>query len=329
MTRLFWGCDIAGGKNTGLASVRQVGGVWQVHTPDAAGLSPLGITQLIWQDAQKHSGFPVVYLVIDAPLSQNLGCPASWRPVDGFSRRNANLNWTMSPNRLQGHRGRELAESFGAYFVVAETNPRPCMSLMGADKELLSKYKEEGKEGREACNGLSYWLANALSFDGWQANDNNALDATVCAAVAAAMAGVEYKGFELIAPVLGNAEDREFACLENPQQCIPSAVLVGTAPFLFLRKQESKCGENNSLTEEEPIAHVPEIPDAGMPQAGGIGVAPFVCPIPGCNHVYARGRLGWDGHINNARHRGDWHPNEQDEEARKDIFRKDFPGFFE
>jgi hypothetical protein len=52
------------------------------------------------------------------------------------------------------------------------------------------------------------------------------------------------------------------------------------------------------------------------------------CPIPGCNHIFANGRSGWDGHVSNRTHRVNYHPEVQDHEERMELFRGEFPDFF-
>ena len=52
------------------------------------------------------------------------------------------------------------------------------------------------------------------------------------------------------------------------------------------------------------------------------------CPIPGCAHVYRNGRGGWDARVASLRTHPDWHPEAKVGEARKRLFRQEYPDFF-
>jgi hypothetical protein len=54
----------------------------------------------------------------------------------------------------------------------------------------------------------------------------------------------------------------------------------------------------------------------------------IVCPIPGCTKTYRGGRGGWDAHVASRRMHPDWHPDEGDPERRKEIFGREYPGWF-
>lgn len=53
------------------------------------------------------------------------------------------------------------------------------------------------------------------------------------------------------------------------------------------------------------------------------------CPVPGCHHVFSRGRSGWDAHIASVKSHPDWHPEIREANRRMKIFRSEFPEWFE
>ncbi len=61
-------------------------------------------------------------------------------------------------------------------------------------------------------------------------------------------------------------------------------------------------------------------PSRAMRPAGGIA-----CPIPGCDKVFASGRLGWDGHVGSLRTHPDWYPEIKDPEERRLRLKAEFP----
>ena len=68
---------------------------------------------------------------------------------------------------------------------------------------------------------------------------------------------------------------------------------------------------------------------AGSGQHATRTVRPLHCPVPGCLHVFARGRSGWDAHLASVKTHPDWHPDVRDAARRKKIFRREFPDWFE
>ena len=52
------------------------------------------------------------------------------------------------------------------------------------------------------------------------------------------------------------------------------------------------------------------------------------CPIPGCDHVFCKGRSGWDAHVASVRKHPDWYPDIRDATRRKELFRMEFPEWF-
>jgi hypothetical protein len=65
---------------------------------------------------------------------------------------------------------------------------------------------------------------------------------------------------------------------------------------------------------------------AHEPTSGPIA-AGAACPIAGCGHVFARGRLGWDAHVGSVRTHPDWHPAIREPTERRDRFREEFAGW--
>ena len=55
----------------------------------------------------------------------------------------------------------------------------------------------------------------------------------------------------------------------------------------------------------------------------------YPCPIPQCGKVFRGARSGWDAHVASlAKHRA-WHPDVVDGKKRKDLFRQEYPGWFD
>jgi hypothetical protein len=54
----------------------------------------------------------------------------------------------------------------------------------------------------------------------------------------------------------------------------------------------------------------------------------YRCPVPGCTHLFRKGRSGWDAHIASLRRHPHWHPDIRDATLRKEVFRKEFKGWF-
>ena len=55
----------------------------------------------------------------------------------------------------------------------------------------------------------------------------------------------------------------------------------------------------------------------------------YRCPIPQCGKVFRESRSGWDAHVASlAKHRA-WHPDVVDGKKRKDLFRQEYPGWFD
>jgi mutator protein MutT len=53
------------------------------------------------------------------------------------------------------------------------------------------------------------------------------------------------------------------------------------------------------------------------------------CPIDGCRKVFQSGRLGWDAHVGSLRRHPDWEPTLLLPKERRDVFRKQFPDWFD
>ena len=51
------------------------------------------------------------------------------------------------------------------------------------------------------------------------------------------------------------------------------------------------------------------------------------CPIPGCTYAFKNAPMGWDGHVASLKKHPGWHPDIESEEARKKLFREEFPAF--
>jgi len=54
----------------------------------------------------------------------------------------------------------------------------------------------------------------------------------------------------------------------------------------------------------------------------------YRCPVPGCTHLFRKGRSGWDAHIASLNRHPHWHPDIRDATLRKEIFRKEFKAWF-
>lgn len=55
----------------------------------------------------------------------------------------------------------------------------------------------------------------------------------------------------------------------------------------------------------------------------------FPCPIPGCSKVFLGSRGGWDAHVGALRRHPTWHADVTSPEERRDLFKREFEGFFE
>jgi hypothetical protein len=54
----------------------------------------------------------------------------------------------------------------------------------------------------------------------------------------------------------------------------------------------------------------------------------YPCPIPGCHHVFHNTRGGWDAHVASVARHPEWHPDVLDATERKQLFKREFPGWF-
>jgi hypothetical protein len=54
----------------------------------------------------------------------------------------------------------------------------------------------------------------------------------------------------------------------------------------------------------------------------------YRCPVPGCTHLFRKGRSGWDAHIASLSRHPHWHPEIRDATLRKEVFRKEFKEWF-
>lgn len=68
---------------------------------------------------------------------------------------------------------------------------------------------------------------------------------------------------------------------------------------------------------------------AGTGQHASLAGQSLRCPVPGCLHLFARGRSGWDAHIGSLKSHPDWYPDVRDTTERKQLFRIEFPDWFE
>ena len=55
----------------------------------------------------------------------------------------------------------------------------------------------------------------------------------------------------------------------------------------------------------------------------------YPCPIPGCHHVFHNSRSGWDAHVASVAHHPEWHPHVLNATERKQLFKRDFPDWFQ
>jgi hypothetical protein len=55
----------------------------------------------------------------------------------------------------------------------------------------------------------------------------------------------------------------------------------------------------------------------------------FACPIPGCGKVFIGTRGGWDAHVGAVRQHPSWLPDITSPERRRQLFKAQFPKFFE
>ena len=54
----------------------------------------------------------------------------------------------------------------------------------------------------------------------------------------------------------------------------------------------------------------------------------YRCPISGCSKVFQGSRGGWDAHVASLRKHLDWYPDVKSPQLRKELFRRDFGGWF-
>lgn len=54
----------------------------------------------------------------------------------------------------------------------------------------------------------------------------------------------------------------------------------------------------------------------------------YACPVPGCSKLFTGSRGGWDAHAGSLRNHPHWYPEVAGPEARRSLFRKEFPRFF-
>lgn len=70
-------------------------------------------------------------------------------------------------------------------------------------------------------------------------------------------------------------------------------------------------------------------PDPSEPrQRATGGKATYTCPIPGCSKVFSDSRGGWDAHVASLRKHADWYPDIKSPQVRKELFKRDFGGWF-
>jgi hypothetical protein len=227
MGATYWGCDIGGCQNTFITCL-------DVNTTAFTTRRLEGSTTDIAQHVWRESGDAVapVILVLDAVLSHDLDSAQGWRPADRLIRSLLDHHLTsapgasvvVSPNAFMGHRHLELSTVYGALGVVAETHPTACMAFMGAPLEDLREYKHNpGALERVGKWLLQSWFADTAG----PPREHGALDALVCAMVAAAIGGAAFRGLDLFTPVLG------LPC-ESPGE-LPRPSLSGAAPYYLLR----------------------------------------------------------------------------------------------
>jgi len=231
----YWGCDIGGKSNTHWARIR-----FDTGAPAVVFGSPEGcvleLARTIWADSCPDVA--PIFLVLDAILSHCLCSPEGWRPADKLLAQLGYGAYAQSQSHASGHRHLELAEQFGAYFIVAETNPRPCLGLMGAQADWVRDYKRKkaSPDARlAAVAGLRDWLSQTW-FGGQLPADmtEGHIDALACAMVAAAMGGHAWAGLELVTPVLANATARADCGCPVCGTPLPNPYLLGPGPYYML-----------------------------------------------------------------------------------------------
>ena len=84
-----------------------------------------------------------------------------------------------------------------------------------------------------------------------------------------------------------------------------------------------------SLSGKTGYAERPRKSLASTGQHATLAGQALPCPLPGCLHVFARGRSGWDAHVASVNAHPDWHPEVLDAVRRKKIFRREFSDWFE
>ncbi len=224
----YWGCDIGGAGNTFLARIEFGGTSGSIFTTHAFPGSTVELARHVWTNSLGHSA-PIL-LVVDAVLSYDLDSATGWRPAEKWLKSLLDRRLAMrpgasslvSPNAFMGHRHLELAETLGAYFLVAETHPGTCLALMGAPLADIPQYKKD----LAALNRLADWLRSRwFPSCSSQIRCDGELDALVCAMVAAAMGGRDFPGLSLFTPILGDPRD---------STSLPRPSLAGPAPFYLL-----------------------------------------------------------------------------------------------
>ncbi len=55
----------------------------------------------------------------------------------------------------------------------------------------------------------------------------------------------------------------------------------------------------------------------------------YRCPIPQCDKVFRGSRGGWDAHVASTTKHPVWHPDVVDGKKRKDLFRREYPDWFD
>ena len=241
MAASYWGCDIGGMANTHLARLT-FGEQGQPHQVayDFEERSTRELARHIWQGSGGAN--TPIFLVLDATLSFCLTSRAGWRPadlilqqiVDPILRPPEETRYSsriVSPSGLMGHRHLEMAEQFGAYFLVAETHPTVCLTLMGADPQSVFNYKR--RDGNTLPQ-LATWLSERWLQGGHVPENHGQLDALICAMVAAAVGGNRFQGLQLVNPVLGNRDARTNCGLSGPEEALPSESLQGIGPYYLL-----------------------------------------------------------------------------------------------
>lgn len=259
----FWGCDIGGMENTYLARLSAAEQGFSLTTEQFRG-SVLEIAAHIWDESRNTSP---IFLVIDAALSYSIASAQGWRPCDKWLQqaidptlRNALEQYAperqyasrvVSPSGLMGHRGLELTELFGAYFTVAETHPTANLVLMGANATDVLLYNKDKSHLRR----LGQWVGEKFGIANYECPGcDGELDATACAAVAAAMGGCSSPDLKLITPVLGDIASRKAAGLPDPKNETPRSCLIGSAPYYLLVSKIGNFRGTEVENEEREVA---------------------------------------------------------------------------